>query len=107
MPSSFHPVFGQTKSLSATASSGNVRMADGLPQGTFQMRIYNAGTDLVFVRFGATSALAAATIADHPVPSGAVEVITLNNDDRNQIQYAAAICASSTATVYFTPGHGI
>ena len=106
MMMSFHPNFGQTKSISATSTSGNVAFGAGLPQGEFQVRIYNAGTDLVYVRFGSDST-AVATSADLPVPSGAVEVISLANVDRSQVRYAAAICASTTATVYFTPGHGI
>lgn len=101
----FAPVFGQTVSISATTTSANVALATGLPQGEFQMRVYNAGTDTVYVNFGDSTAAAATT--DHIVPSGAVEVITINNPAKSPITYAAAKAASSTATVYFTPGHGL
>lgn len=101
---SFHPNFGQTQVVSATTTNQFVRFPDGLPQGEFQLRIYNAGTDAVAIR---PSATVAASTADLVVPSGAIEVITVNNPQNGPFTSVAVNALTSTATVYITPGHGI
>jgi hypothetical protein len=105
MSDSFAPIQGATVSRAASSSSSNVAMPK-CPAGAVQVRVYNSGTDLAFVAFGTDSTAAAAT-TDYPVPGGAIEVITLTNPASARITYAAAITASGTPTLYFTPGYGI
>ena len=65
-----------------------------------QVRLYNAGPNVAFIRFGVTALTA--TTADMPIPAGAVEVLTKGGASR-----AAAICAGTgTATLYLTVGEG-
>ena len=87
-------------SISATTSSARVALNTSYV--TMQVRIYNAGTATAFVTFGDSSVTALAT--DMPVPSGMVEVVTV---EVGGVPYAAAITASGTATVYFTTGEGL
>lgn len=102
---SFFPC-GDTVSLGADTASDSVAFSAGLPDGEFQVRAYNAGTDAVFVMY-APSGDTITTAKGVPLPGGAVEVLTVTNPARARITNAYAITASGTATVYFTPGHGI
>jgi dihydroxyacetone kinase DhaKLM complex PTS-EIIA-like component DhaM len=104
---SFQPTAGATVSISATASSGR-HILGGQPSSIgsfFQVRVHNYGTDLVFIRFGG-STVTATVAADMPIPAGAIEVFTVAVPD-SLGAYVAAICATDTATVYFTTGAGI
>lgn len=93
----FTPQYASTVTLSATSAN---------TQGTFTLpasvvRVYNAGTNKVFIRFG--SGAQTATTTDMPVAPSTVEVFSKNPTDLG----IAAICAATeTATVYFTPGEG-
>ena len=100
----FHPVVGSTVSISATTSSSATALSS-VPVGRFHLRIFNAGSATVFITRGGSTV--AATTSSYPVPSGAIEVITINNPDANPVTHVAAITASGTATVYFTVGWGI
>lgn len=101
----FHPIPNSTVSISATTTSANVALQK-VPSGKFHLRIHNAGPSTIFFNRGPDSTIAATT-SNMPVPSGAVEVITINNTDASPVNYVAAITASSTATVYFTLGWGV
>lgn len=101
---SFFPC-GDTVSLGADTASDSVAFAASL-DGEFQVRAYNAGTDAVFVMY-APAGDTITTAKGVPLPGGAVEVLTVSNPDRSKATRAYAITASGTATVYFTPGHGI
>jgi hypothetical protein len=101
----FCPLAGATVSLAAGASSTPVAL-EGLPAGQVQVRIHNAGTEVAFVAFGGSD-VAAQSGADLPLPAGIVEVLTLDNPQRDPITHAAAITASGSATLYFTPGQGL
>ena len=90
-PLAFTP--GSTVNIAATTSSNSATLAAGMV-----VRVYNAGTVPVFIKFGAT-----ATTSDTPIPPGIVEVFT----DPSGATTVAAITASGTATVYFTSGQGI
>lgn len=108
MVQSFQPTMGNTVSLSASSVSSRVLLGgQPSPAGQrFQVRIYNGGPDTAFIRFG-DSTVTAATM-DVPVPSGAIEVMSLTVPDNVTTgAYMAAITASGTATLYFTTGVGI
>lgn len=91
---------GSTVNISASNVSSNVALTGAGNGGT--VRVFNAGTATIFLAFGTSSSVAATTTAGIPIPSGMREVYTLPPT----ITHAAAITASSTATVYFTTGQG-
>jgi hypothetical protein len=65
------------------------------------LRVYNAGTVAAFIQCGADNTVVATTAAGIPVAPSSVEVIGCPGS------YVAAITASGTAQMYFTPGAGI
>jgi hypothetical protein len=87
---------GATVTVSATTSTA----ATAITGTADQVRIYNAGSALVHVKFGLTGVTA--TTADMPIPSGAIEVFTIGYQT-----HVATITPSGTATIYFTRGSGI
>jgi hypothetical protein len=89
-------------SVSISATTTSARAALNRDNVSGQVRIYNAGTATAFVTFGDSSVTALAT--DMPVPSGMVEVVSV---EAGSGLHAAAITASGTATVYFTMGSGV
>lgn len=100
----FCPIDNATASVSVTSSSAaSLIKAD--PEGSFQLRLYNAGTATVFYAVGDEDVTAAVT--DVPLPSGAIEVITVQNPQSSPVTHIAAITASSTATLYASTGFGI
>ncbi len=100
----FAPVDDATASISVTTSSA-AALIKGAPMGEYQLRIYNAGSSTAFYALGSSTVTAAVT--DVPIPSGAIEVITITNPQQNPVTHIAAITASSTATLYVTTGNGI
>ena len=86
---------GPTVSLSVSSSTASVSL--GTQART--VRVYNATTVTVFVKFGIDSATA--TTSDLPVAPGLVECF-----DARKCVYAAGITASGSGTVYFTVGEG-
>lgn len=103
MVRSFFPTTDGTAHIDATGTSANVKVAVG-STGPIQVRLYNAGTDPVFIRPGSDSTVVATT-SDMPVAPGSVEVITLDIPEGGSL-WIAAITASG-ATIYFTVGAGI
>lgn len=101
MAQAFIPALDANIPLSATTTTSSASLKNG--NAPMQVRIYNAGTATAFLNFG-TSAVTATT-SGFPVPSGAIEVITIPGNATTT--YAAAITASGTASVYITPGAGI
>lgn len=80
------------------------------PQETGQIRIVNAGTNLVHIGYGPTAAEAqanaVAALAGNPAPSvpvlaGAVEILRFSAG-----LYFSAVAGSAT-TIYMTPGEGL
>lgn len=103
----FTPSVGTTKTLSASSSSSSVTFdakdvtsATTLAGGHQVMRVYNAGTQIAFCRWG--TGAQTATTSDMPVVPGVVEVFTKAPSDNT----FAGITSSSTATVYITCGEG-
>lgn len=96
----FKPTTWATASLSVTTTTGSAALTDEPTTADFQVRIYNAGTATVFIKAGASTVTAATT--DLPVPSGAIEVLTVRG-----VTHIAGITSSGTATIYFTVGGGV
>lgn len=103
----FHWLEDATIKISATTTSANQALKR-MPTGKAQIRVYNAGTTLAFIRKGTDSNVAAsASNPDLPIAPGAIEVLTLNNRERTPITHIAAVFASGSGDVYVTVGDGI
>jgi len=93
-----------TISASTTAPSGVQALEVGTNAG-YQFRVHNGGTVMAFLGYGtsAGAAQSAALVASGiPLPAGVVEVLSFPVGS-----YFSAITASSTASVYVTPGKGL
>jgi hypothetical protein len=95
---------GATVSLAVTTASASVALTGAAGKGKQQVRLYNAGTALIFYKIGASGVAAAVT--DVPLPAGMVEVITVL-DAGGSARFIAAIAGTGTATLYATVGQGI
>lgn len=94
---------GNTVSIAATVASGVVAISApraNNPEIPGSMRVYNAGPDMAYIRQGPSATVA--TSVDLPVPAGNTEIFQMLGDTAQ----VAAICPTSTATIYFTPGQG-
>lgn len=98
----FHPITNSTVSISATTSTARVALTFPTAPGRFVLRIHNAGPNTAFINRG--DAAVDAAVTNMPIPAGAIEVITILNTDKNRVTHVAAITATGTAVVYFTPG---
>jgi len=106
----FHPA-GLTVLITAATSppAGSQVGVYSSEQGYGQYRIVNAGLVTVFLGCGGTAAEAqtnAAVVSSTgkgvPLLPGAVEILRFINDG-----YFSAGTASSTASIYITPGYGL
>ncbi len=91
--------------VSNAFSTGNEVLALTVPANTvhgYSVRVYNSGTDTLFINFGTSSAVVAALATSMPIPGSTVETFTLDNN----ITHVAGISAAGTPTVYFTSGGG-
>ena len=96
----FTPNAAGTSHIDATTSTGSVALA---PLGGNQVRVKNVdATNVVFIAFG-TSAITAVVATGIPLGPGDVAGFTLPGGTT----HAAAITATGTASVYFTPGNGM
>lgn len=100
----FFPIDDATGSISGATSTASAAIKKQ-PSGKHQLRLYNAGSATVFYALGGSAVEAAVT--DVPLPSGAIEVITVENADASPLTHVAAITASGTATLYLSTGRGI
>lgn len=92
----FAPVDRATYTISVTTSNTATTLTQAPTGQQFQVMLYNAGSVVVFVRFGDV-----ATTADIPIAPGATTVLTSSAG-----QTMGAITGSSTATLYATVGSG-
>ena len=93
---------GPTVNLTAGTTSGAVAISTGSNGPGFSIiRIRNTGTVEAFVEFGG-AAVTATTSASAPVAPGTVEAFRVPQG----VTHAAAVTASGSAIVYFTPGEG-
>jgi len=72
-----------------------------VPVGFDQVEVINTGTVTAFINFGGSGVTA--TTSNYPLPPGTDKIITISPD----LDYVAAITASSTAVLYFINGQGI
>lgn len=91
-----------TKSISVSASSQSVQLESA--SGAIQVRVYNAGTAIAWIRFGG-SGVSASSSTDIPIAPGLTAGFSVGAV--GQTIYVAAIAAGSTGSIYFTPGAGI
>jgi hypothetical protein len=94
----FYPRPASTQSLSATTTSSSVTFT-GESLNDTELYVYNAGTDLVFCRWGVGAQTA--TTGGLPIPSGTVQIFS-----RNSATVFACRTSTTTATVYITTGNG-
>jgi hypothetical protein len=92
----FAPIDRATYTISVTTSNTATTLTQAPLAEQFQVMLYNAGSVVVFVRFGGV-----ATTADVPIAPGATTVLTSSAG-----QTLGAITGSSTATLYCTVGSG-
>ena len=92
-----------TVSLAVTTATGSVAFGKGITNPP-SVRVYNAGVVTVFINAGGAAVTAAVT--DLPIAPGTVETLNLSGKT-SPSTHVAAITASGTATIYFTPGDGI
>jgi hypothetical protein len=96
----FSPKRGETVNIAATSSAASVTLSDA-GKSSSNVRIYNAGPNIAFIRIGVGAQTADVTNS-MPIPSGAVESFY-----KGQADTISAVCATGeTAKVYFTPGEG-
>lgn len=94
---------GSTVKLTATTSTGAVALTGADGKLKRQVRLYNAGSVVVFVKIGASGVTAATT--DMPLAPGVPELITVQ-DANGSARYLAGITVSGSADVYATVGEG-
>ena len=96
----FTPFGTATTALSTSNSTASAALT--LPTGPsqFSVRVFNAMTVTGFIQFGGSTVTAATT--NMPIPAGGVEVFQIGPG----VTHAAAITASGSGTIYFTPGMG-
>lgn len=95
-------VLGSTVNIPATAAAASTAFSYPVAISSPNIRIYNAGPNAAFVRWGVGAQTASIT-ADVPIAAGMTESFF-----KGQADTFSAICAASqTATVYLTPGLGI
>lgn len=120
--SGFAPIIGQSQSLSVTSTSGiltfsgatvypNTGLTGAYPVkvtssvSASQIRVYNAGPNPAFIRWGivAQGAVTASATTDMIIPVGNTETF---NKGTGTDTFAAICSAAQTATLYVTAGEG-
>lgn len=86
-----------TVTLAVTTTSSNV----AIPSGS-TLRIFNASDETIFIAAGPTDAVVA-TSGGLPIPSKAVEVFTVDYNDK----YLAGIAVTTGGNLYLTGGDGV
>lgn len=81
--------------ISGATTSSQVRLDANSPQ----IYVYNAGPDLIYVRWGVNNQTAVST--DLPLPVGTLQIFTKGKADT-----IAGICPSSTASLIIVNGAG-
>lgn len=99
----FEAVDNATVSISVSTSSQSIQIPNYA--GVNQLRIYNAASATVFVRFGGSGVAASAT-GDIPIASGYTGGFSVPSTGSGTL-YVAAIAPSGTGSIFFTPGEGI
>lgn len=100
MADAFKPEGTNVKVTVSSAASSGTKLTDNPDT----VRIANIGTAVVWVKFGASSTVAATT-SDYPVPASFTETIRL--PVQSGPVFLSVIAAGSTGDIYFTPGSGL
>jgi hypothetical protein len=100
----FSPQATTTQAATTSASTAKA-IPGGARKGKFQVRVYNDGTTLGYIKFGDSSV--AATASDIPIPAGLPVGFTIQGNDRDGQVYFSVIMASGSATFSVTSGDGI
>lgn len=96
-------VAGSTISVAATESSLSATLPVPTAMNSFDVSVYNSGSNIAFVRWwNSSKGVQAALVTDAPIPPGAI----LNFYKGDADTFAAICLGGKTATVYFTPGVG-
>ena len=96
----FSPV-GATTNLTASATTSNV-ILDNMTGQPRSVRVYNPTAAIVFIEFGASSAVEAAVATSLPLGPGAVEWFEIGP----AVTHMAAITSAGGGTVYASEGQG-
>lgn len=96
----FTPTGAGTVNLVVGAASTNVGVV--VPNASVALRIANVGTQVVFLRFGFTNAVAATVAADFPLLPNTAEMFEFGGP----LLFVAGIATAVGSTVYITPGMG-
>ncbi len=102
-------ILSNTLPISASGSSASAAFSVSTTSTWMQVQVYNSASTTAFVAFGGSGVTASVGTpgtqnGSYPVAPGAVIVVTVPSSTTT---YAAAILASGSGTVYFTPGFGI
>jgi len=89
---------GSTVSVSATTTTARATLGTS-PVTRRDVLMHNAGTTLVFFKFGDSTVTA--TTSDTPLPAGAYAIFHANDHT-----HVACITSTGSATVYATVGFG-
>jgi len=100
MVTPFAPV-AATVNLSATGTSSRAQF-NATSARADCVRLYNAGTEAVFIAFGDV-AIVATTAAGIPIAPGVTEVLSCNG----QSYVAGITVGAGPAVLYATPGEGL
>lgn len=101
----FAPQATTTQAATTSASAAKKLAGTRAGAGQYQVRVYNDGTTLGYIAFGASTVAAAVT--DIPIPAGLPCGFTITNPSRDGDAYFSVIMASGTATFSVTTGDGI
>lgn len=93
----FGPV-GNTVNLAVTGTTGSIAVTRG-GFGTQSIRVFNTGTQTVFIKIGDSSVTAVLTTS-MPIFAGSVETFLIKADQT----HVAAIAAGAGSTIYITTG---
>lgn len=99
----FAPRDAATVNIDVSSSSQNIQVSD--TPGDTQIAVHNDGTATVWIEFGDSNSVSAATTTGIPVGAGHVRGFTANVG--SQSIWVAAIAAGATGKIYFTPGTGM
>lgn len=105
---SFDPT-GNTIAIATTTASAATALTDtGVGPDSRDYRLYNSGTDTVYVAFGGSTLVVVAPAAGIPangipIPGGAIEVMRSSTSER----YIGTLAAAGTPTLFVTAGSGL
>jgi hypothetical protein len=97
----FAPTGASTVNIAVGAASTNVQVTAATSLGA-NLRLVNSGSQVVFVEFGTTNAIAATVAASMPILPNTVEVFNFGGP----VVFVAAIASAAGSTLYITVGSG-